>query len=78
MAPPPSQALQAYPSAQGLVLARPRQRGLAQQRVLALPLALNAVLALWGGSPLAVLGSAAAFALFIIAGMLARRACRTS
>ena len=40
MAPPPSQALQAYPSAQGLVLARPRQRGLAQQRVLALPLAL--------------------------------------
>jgi hypothetical protein len=42
--------------------------------LLALPLALNAVLALWGGSPLAVLGSAAAFALFIIAGMLARRA----
>ncbi len=36
MAPPPSQALQAYPSAQGLVLARPRQRGLAQQRELGL------------------------------------------
>lgn len=42
--------------------------------LLALPLALNAVLALWGGNPLSVLGSAAAFALFIAAGMLARRA----
>jgi hypothetical protein len=42
--------------------------------LLALPLALNAVLALWGGSPATVAGSAASFTLFIAAAMLARRA----